>query len=457
MPSPHASKDTAKEYNAEPLAAAADSLVDRGKGQPAEPNYRLTIHACYLGFVVLALVVNLSPILFIPLRELYGLSYQQLGLLVLINFLTQLSVDLLLSHPVDRFGYRPFILVTPFLAIAGFAIFALAPTFLPANPYPGFVLGTIVFSGAGGLLEVLLSPIVNAIPSQEKAAAMSLLHSFYCWGQVAVVLITTLLLFVLGTARWQWIVAAWLLLPAVDAVLFYYAPLAPVVPEEQKQRMRQILRVPFFHVAFLAILVGGASELVIAQWISAFLEKAMELPKILGDVAGVCSFAAMMGTGRALYGCYGARYNVNLVMMAGSILATFCYIGVALSTSPLLSLLLCALCGLAVSMLWPGTLSLSAARFPLAGTAMFAILAAGGDCGASIGPYVASLVTDLLPQQQNMAKLAMHLDLNLEQLGLRAAMLASAVFPICSFFCLLWMYRQRHDKTKTTRQARTTL
>ncbi|NMA46938.1 MAG: MFS transporter [Lentisphaerae bacterium] len=412
---------------------------------PDNNNYRLTIHACYLGFVVQALVINLTPILFIPLREMYGLSYQQLGLLVLINFVTQLTVDLVLSHPVDRFGYRPFIMVTPFLAILGFAIFALAPTFLPKNPYPGFVVGTVIFSGAGGLLEVLLSPIVNAVPSDAKAAAMSLLHSFYCWGQVGVVLITTLLLFVLGAERWQWIVALWLILPAIDALLFYHAPLAPVVPEDQKQGLTQILRVPFFHVALAAILVGGATELILAQWISAYLEKVMELPKVIGDIAGVCTFASMMGAGRAIYGCYGARFNVNLVMIAGSALAIICYIGLSLSIFPLLTLLLCALSGLAVSMLWPGALSISAARFPLAGTAMFAILAAGGDCGASIGPYFTSLIADLLPQHQAMVKLATQLGISLEQLGLRAAILGSSIFPVCSFFCLLWLYRHRHD------------
>ena len=424
---------------------------------PPEPSYRLTIRACYLGFVVQALVVNLTPILFIPLREMYGFSYQQLGLLVLINFLTQLAMDLILSHPVDRYGYRPFIMATPFLTILGFVIFALAPVFLPLNPYPGFIVGTIIFSGASGMLEVLLSPIVNAVPTDEKAAAMSLLHSFYCWGQLSVVLVTTLLLFALGAERWQWIVAAWLVLPAIDAVLFYRAPMVPVVPEDQKQGIAHIVRTPFFRVAMIAILVGGATELIIAQWISAFLEKAMALPKVTGDIAGVCAFAGMMGTGRAIYGNYGARFNINLVMIAGSILAIICYIGVALSTIPLLSFVLCALCGLAVSMLWPGTLSLSAARFPMAGTAMFAILAAGGDSGASIGPYFASLITDLLPQHQAMANLATQLGISLEQLGLRAAILGCTIFPICSCLCLTWMYRHRHDTAKRAQVPAMTL
>ncbi|MDD4540527.1 MAG: MFS transporter, partial [Lentisphaeria bacterium] len=321
----------------------------------------------------------------------------------------------------------------------------------------GFIVGTIIFSGASGMLEVLLSPIVNAVPNDEKAAAMSLLHSFYCWGQLSVVLVTTLLLFALGAERWQWIVAAWLVLPAIDAILFYRAPLAPIVPEDQKQSLAHIIRAPFFHVALVAILVGGATELIIAQWISAFLEKAMELPKVIGDIAGVCAFAATMGAGRAIYGCYGARFNINLVMIAGSILAIICYVGVALSTTPLLSLLLCALSGLAVSMLWPGTLSISAARFPLAGTAMFATLAAAGDSGAAIGPYFASLVADMLPQHQAMANLATQLGISLEQLGLRAAILGSAIFPICSCLCLTWMYRHRHDTAKRTQVPAMTL
>lgn len=407
---------------------------------PHAVSYKPTLYACYIGFVIQACVVNLTPILFIPLRELYGLTYEQLGFLILINFVTQVSCDIFFSTLVDKYGFRPFIVSAQVLTVIGFILFAAAPR-LAENPYPVFILATIVFAGAGGLLELLLSPIVNAIPGDEKAAAMSLLHSFYAWGQMGVIILTTLYIFVFGRQAWPGIVLLWTLPAVFNFFLFLRVPLAPPVPEEHRQGMRQLITRPFFLVAFGAILLGGAAENAISQWTSSFMEKGILLPKLVGDVAGMSMFALMLGVGRLLYGKYGQRVNVNRVMMAGALLSVACYLVVALSPYNLLSLAACALCGLGVSLLWPGTLVIAAEKYPLAGAWMFAILAAGGDIGASIGPWMMGMVTEHAPKLAPVAGLAASLGLSLEQIGLRAGMLAGTVLPVGAFLCLRWLYQ----------------
>jgi MFS family permease len=326
------------------------------------------------------------------------------------------------------------------LTVLGFGLFALAPQVL-ADPYPGFVLATIVFSGSGGLLELLLSPIVNAIPTDEKATAMSVLHSFYAWGQVTVVLLTTLFLFVFGRTQWQWIVLLWTLPAMLNFFLFLRVPLAPPIPEEHRQGMRQLILKPFFIVSFFAIMLGGASEVSMSQWASAFMEKALALPKVIGDIAGMCMFGLMLGVGRLLYGMYGQKVNVNRVMTAGALLAVACYLVVALSPANLPALIACALAGFAVSLLWPGTLVIAAERFPMAGAWLFAILAAGGDIGASVGPWAMSVITEHGPKLALFAGLSDSLGLTQEQFGLRLGMLAGAVLPLGTLLCLRWLYR----------------
>lgn len=404
-------------------------------------SYRSTIHACYIGFLVQAVVVNLTPILFIPLREAYGLRYEQLGLLVFINFITQVVCDIAFSGMVDKYGFRPFVVAAHALTVAGFALFAASPVLFPANPYIGFILGTVVFAGSGGLLELLLSPIVNAIPGDEKASAMALLHSFYAWGQMAVILLTTLLLFWLGRSAWPLVMLLWTAPAIFNFFLFLRVPLAPTVPEEHRQGMRMLITKPFFLVAFLAIFAGGAAELSISQWASAFMEKAIQLPKVVGDVAGFSLFAGMLGVGRLLYGMAGKRVRVERVMLLGALLAVVCYLVVALAVHPVLSLAACALCGFAVSLLWPGTLVIAAVQYPLAGAWLFAILAAGGDIGASVGPLLVSVVTDHITRLPALAGWERFAGLTAEQIGLRAGILSGALFPLAAFLCLLWLSR----------------
>lgn len=398
------------------------------------PSYKSTVYACYIGHFVLASVINTTPILFLTLMNRYGLSFEQMGRLVLINFVTQVTVDLAASRFVDKHGLRSFIVGAQLLAFAGFVLFAGAP-FLFGNVYAGFVLATVVFSAGGGLLELLLSPIVNAIPTQEKARAMSLLHAFYAWGQVTVVLLTSALLTVLGPARWVLIPLFWSLLPLANTVLFAKVPLAPVVEEARRTKLKDLLRQKVFLVCLAGILVSGAAEITMAQWASGFLEEAMRIPKIIGDSAGVGVFALAIGIGRTVYGKMGARMNIQKAMTAGAGLTLACYVVVVFSNVPALSLAACALSGFGVSLLWPGSLVLAAERFPLAGTSMFAVLAASGDFGAATGPWMVGLVAD------NAVKLPAVLRFGSS--GLRSGFLFAAVFPAAMLICMRYIRKHK--------------
>ena len=361
-------------------------------------NYRATIRSCYLGTISQAVIVNLTALLFTSLGEQFNLTYTQLGALVLINFITQVLVALIFGSVVDRVGFRPFIVGAHIGAAVGFAWFAATPWF-PFEPYAMLMIGTFIFGAAGVFLELLLSPILNAIPSDEKSSAMSIMHGFFCFGHVGVALGTTLFLFVFGREAWPIAVFLWLLLPLANAFLFSRCPIAPAVPVARQSSSRDALRRPLFMVLVLMILLAGASELTFSQWASAFMEEAMGLPKVVGDIAGVGMFAVMMGLGRVTYGVLKQRGTPWLpsqsrLMLMGSALAAVSYIIVATTHNPVLGLLACALCGLGVSLLWPGTLSLSVDAFPRAGTWMFAIMAASGNIGAAAGPSFFGVIAD---------------------------------------------------------------
>lgn len=409
-------------------------------------SYRMTLKSCYLGFSVQATVVNLTPVLFIPLRNQFGLSFGSLGLLVFINFITQVLTDISFSHIVDKKGYRPFLVVAHVLSALGFIIFAASPMVLD-NPYAGFIIGTVIFSAGGGLLELLISPTVNAIPLKAKSSTMSLLHSFYAWGQIGVVVITTLFILAFGRQSWPIIMVLWAIPPIINAFLFSKAPIAPVVPEEKREGFRKHILNGFFIASFFAIAFGGASEIVMNQWASAFMEEVMEIPKAIGDVSGMAMFAFMLGLGRILHGKYGEKLNLYKIMLTGTLSAFICYLIVAFSPLGVLSLAACAFCGFAVSLLWPGTLVLSSQRFPLAGTWLFAFLAAGGDIGASVGPWIVGIVSDNAVKVGFLTKLASELGQNSTQLGMRLGILTGAVFPLGAFICLLYMYRKNKIKS----------
>jgi MFS family permease len=403
-------------------------------------SYKDTAIACYLGIIVQAIVINLTPILFIPLRELYGFSYSQLGLLVLINFVTQVLVDIGLSNVIDKHGFRIFTTIGQACVIGGLILFALTPLlFQNGDIYLGLVIATVIFSAGGGLMEMLLSPIVNSIPTDVKATAMSVLHSFYAWGQVAVILFTTLLIFLFGIQSWSIIVMLWLVIPCITLGLFIKVPLAPAIPETQRTKMKDYIKNPYFIVAIIAIAMGGSSEVSMAQWASAFAERGLSLPKVSGDVFGVAFFALMLGVGRFIYGKYGTKINVNKFMIYGSLTAIGCYFLIALSPIPSISLIACGICGFAVCLLWPGTLVITSEKFPLAGTSIFALMAAGGDIGASVGPWAISAVTDSIIQNPAFLSIAAHWGITIEQFGLRLGILFGIIFPIFCLICHIWL------------------
>lgn len=387
-------------------------------------SYKSTIYACYLGHFVLAAVVNATPIVFLTLMGKYDLSFEQMGRLVLVNFSTQVATDLIFSRFVDRYGIRVFVVSAQLLAFSGLILFGLSPC-LFANAYTGFTVATIVFSCGGGLLELLLSPIVNAIPTDEKASAMSLLHAFYAWGQVTVVLGSSLLLAVFGRDRWYLTMIFWSLLPLVNAFLFLGVPLAPMVAQEHRTKTRSILKNKYFIVCLAVIMAGGAAELSMAQWASSFLEAAMGIPKIVGDYMGVGVFALAIGIGRTWYAKMGDRADIYKAMFAGAALCLVCFLTVVVSPFPMLSLVACALSGFGVSLLWPGSIVIATRKFPLAGTSMFAILAAAGDIGASLGPWLVGLTADKTPAILNAAQISVS-----GNPGLRMGFLVAVLFPI---------------------------
>ena len=412
-----------------------------------KPGYKLTLYACYLGNVVQACIVNLTPVLFIPLKEQFSLSYRQLGLLVLVNFVTQFICDFSLGFAADKFGTRRFIIAAPAIAFSGFVLFALSPLLLPANPYIGFIVATVIFSGSGGLLELLLSPTVNALPTENKAASMSFLHSFYAWGQVAVVLLSTLALLLIGRENWQYLFLAWSALPLLNLFMFIRAPLAPAVPEEKRTSIRDIITRPLFILLFFIIVGSGSSEMALSQWSSSFMEKGLNIPKATGDILGMSMFAFMQGVGRVAYGKYGSRHDIVRIMSLGCVLAVICYLAVAFSPVAGVSLAFCALCGLAVSLLWPCTLTLAAESFPYAGTLMFAVLAGGGDSGSSVGPWLIGVVIDAAMSNSTAAALAAALGLSAEQLALRIGIVSGAVFPVFTLICLRIFAGKRKQKS----------
>jgi fucose permease len=377
------------------------------------PSFDDTRRACYAGYVTQAIVNNIAPLLFIVFQTQYHVPYEMLGRLVLMNFAVQLVTDLVAVKLMDRLGYRVPLVLAHVLCVIGLVLLAVLPSVL-TSAYLALSLAIVVYAIGGGLLEVLVSPIVDALPSppEGKAAAMSLLHSFYCWGQVVVVLGTTLLLAQIGRGAWQALPLVWVVVPLVNAVVFVRVPLPPAVPDEARTPLGGLFTSSAFAAVLMLMFCAGAAELTMSQWSSLFAEQALGLPKVSGDLAGPCLFAALMGLGRFAYGVGGERLRLVPVLLACGTLATICYLAAALSKNPLLSLLGCALCGLAVSLLWPGTFSLASSRFPTGGVAMFAILAMLGDAGAAAGPWLAGAVADTAPG------------------GLRTGLLVGTIFPL---------------------------
>lgn len=410
-------------------------------------NFKSTVFACYRGYITQGIVNNLSPLFFVLFQNKFGISYSLISALILCNFVTQVITDMLSVKYVDRIGYRKSAVIAHALAFLGLVMQGTLPNVLPA-PYVGLVLATIVNGVGGGLIEVIISPIVDSCPGDAKASAMSLLHSFYCWGQVGVVLITTLLLRLIGEALWFIIPILWSLLPLYNLFRFLKVPLMPTVPEEEKTPLKTLFTSKIFLVALLLMLCAGASELAMSQWSSLFAERALGVTKVIGDLLGPCLFAVFMGIGRTIYGVWGEKIHLTGAMVFCAALCILCYLGTALFENPWLSLLSCALCGFSVSLMWPGTFSLTSAAYPKGGTAMFGILAVLGDVGCSVGPALMGAVSGAVSGNTNIA--ASFPNLTADQLGLKSGMLFSAVFPAFILIGVLLLTRFHKSANKKT-------
>lgn len=353
-------------------------------------SYSHTIAASYLGCVTQAVVNNFAPLLFLTFQTQMGLSLEEITLLTTVNFSVQLLVDFLSVKAADRIGYRVCIVAAHLFSAAGLAALAILPGLIQ-NAYAGLIVAVTLYAIGGGLIEVLVSPIVEACPTEKKEAAMSLLHSFYCWGHVAVVLLSSAFFQLAGIGNWRVMACIWALLPLGNAVYFALVPIRPVVEERRRMPVRSLFGQKLFWLFLLMMLCAGASEQGMSQWASAFAQSGLGASKAMGDLAGPCAFAVLMGTSRALYGKYSDRMPLRAVMMASAVLCIACYATAAMSGNVLLALAGCALCGFSVGIFWPGTFSTAVPALPGGGTAMFALLALAGDLGCTTGPTVVGL------------------------------------------------------------------
>ena len=356
-------------------------------------SYEHTIYACYIGYITQAVVNNFAPLLFLTFQGQFGLTLDKITLLTTVNFSVQLCVDLISARIVDRIGWRVCVLAAHVLSAAGLIGLSIFPSAFP-SAYAGLMLAVILYAIGGGLIEVLISPIVEACPTKKKEAAMSLLHSFYCWGHLGVVLLSTLFFRAAGIAQWRILALLWSLIPIVNIFYFSQVPIYPIVAEHEKMPLGTLLRQKTFWLLMALMVCAGASEQGMSQWASAFAESALAVSKTVGDLAGPCLFAFFMGMARALYGKYSDHLPLKRVMTGSAVLCIACYLLAVFARQPLMGLAGCAVCGFSVGIFWPGTFSIAALNLKAGGTALFALLALAGDVGCAGGPTVVGFVAN---------------------------------------------------------------
>ena len=350
-----------------------------------QKNYKKTLIACYLGFITQAISANFAPLLFLTFKEDYGISLEMIALIPMVFYLTQLLVDLGATKFADAIGYRTCVVASQVVSAAGLILMAFLPDLLP-NPFIGILVSVVLYAIGSGLIEVLVSPIVEACPFENKAGVMSLLHSFYCWGAVGVILGSTVFFAVFGTSCWKILTLIWAVVPFLNTFHFITCPIERLVDDGEGMRTGKLLRLPLFWLMIILMICAGASEATMAQWASAFTESALGVSKLIGDLSGPCLFAVFMGIARVFYGKFSEKLDLTKVMLGCGVLCVVCYLLASLSPIPMLGLVGCALCGLAVGIMWPGTISISSQKCPKGGTAMFAFLALAGDLGATVSP-----------------------------------------------------------------------
>ena len=345
-----------------------------------------------MGFITQAIAANFAPLLFLKFHSDYHISLGNIALISTFFFFTQLLVDLFCAKFVDHIGYRVCIVTSEIFSALGLLGLAFLPDFLP-DPFIGIICSVIVYAIGSGLIEVLCSPIIEACPFENKEATMSLLHSFYCWGTAATILISSLFFFLFGMNSWKWLAVMWALIPAINIYNFATCPIEHLVNDGNGMGVRQLFRTPVVWLAICLMICSGASELAMAQWASAYAEAALGLSKTFGDLIGPCMFAITMGISRLIFGKYGEKMDLMKFMTGSGILCVICYLLTTLSSNPVIGLAGCIVCGFSVGIMWPGTISITSKRVPAGGTAMFALLAMAGDLGGSIGPGIVGYVT----------------------------------------------------------------
>lgn len=393
-----------------------------------DKKYQKTIYACFVGYVVQAIVNNFAPLLFLTFHKTYGIPLSQITLLVTINFGIQLCTDLLSVAFVDRIGYRASMLIAHGASAAGMILLAVLPGTM-SDPFTGIMIAVVFYAVGGGLLEVVVSPVMEACPTPNKETAMSLLHSFYCWGHVGVVLISTVFFTLFGIENWKILAVLWALIPIANFLLFTRVPIANLISEEeQAMSVGQLFKTGMFWLFLLLMICSGACEQAVSQWASTFAEQGLGVSKTVGDLAGPMFFAVMMGISRAVYGKYGEKLPLKKFMLGSGLLCMFSYLLISLSPHPALGLIGCGICGFSVGIMWPGTFSLASASMPTGGTALFALIALGGDIGCSGGPTYVGMVSSALGD------------------NLRKGILFAIIFPILLIGGLMMVQRGKERK-----------
>ena len=398
-----------------------------------KPNYQKTLRACYLGFITQAIAANFAPLLFLKFHEDFGISLGRIALISTVFYLTQLIVDVVCAVFVDRIGYRKSVVASEVLSVLGLVGLSFLPD-LCGSPFAGILVCVTIYAIGSGLIEVLCSPIVEACPFEHKEAVMSLLHSFYCWGSVGVIVLSSLFFTVFGIGSWRVLACLWALLPLYNIFNFASCPIERLTEEGKGMTIFQLFKTPLFWVAVLLMICAGASELAMAQWASAYTEAALGFSKAVGDLLGPCLFAVTMGISRVIYGKYGEKIPLHKYMLVSGALCLGCYLLASLAVDPVFSLIGCIFCGFSVGIMWPGTISIISPRLPQGGTALFAMLAMAGDLGGAFGPSLVGTVSQL------------------NSSDLHSGMLAGSIFPLVLIVALTALSLQSR-KTGSLPQA----
>ncbi len=392
-----------------------------------QKNYKKTLIACYLGFVTQAISANFTPLLFLTFKSTYSITLEKIAMIPFVFYLTQLLIDLVATKYADKVGYRTCVVSSQVLSAVGLVLIAILPEMLPV-PFIGVLISVVLYAVGSGLVEVLLSPIVEACPFENKDGMMSLLHSFYCWGAMAVILGSTLFFSVFGLSNWKILTIIWALVPLYNTFNFINCPIERLNEDGESMGICKLLKTPVFLLIIILMVCAGASEATMTQWTSAFAESAIGISKTIGDLLGPCLFAMFMGISRMLYGKFSEKMDLTKTMIICAVVCTVCYLLASLSTLPALGLLGCTLCGLSVGIMWPGTISISSQNCPRGGTAMFAFLALAGDLGAAVSPTMVGSISEMAGG------------------NLKTGLLAATIFPVI-LVCGLLILKIKVGKT----------